>query len=103
MPRPHRTAAPGPLDRPRPGDRTSRERLAALLDEYEAAARTRIDLLAALAGRLAGRPESVFRRSTAMFGLRHEQAKVDWVTDVHPVLLAATAAEEETLTACGGG
>jgi len=58
------------------GDRTSRERLAALLDEYEAAARTRIDLLAALVDRLAGRPESVFRRSTAMFGLRHEQAKV---------------------------
>ena len=28
-----------------------------LLDEYEAAARTRIDLLAALADRLAGRPE----------------------------------------------
>ena len=36
------------------GDRTSRERLAALLDEYEAAARTRIDLLAALVDRLAG-------------------------------------------------
>ena len=85
------------------GDRTSRERLAALLDEYEAAARTRIDLLAALVDRLAGRPESVFRRSTAMFGLRREQAKVDWVTDVRPVLLAAAAPEEETLTACGGG
>ena len=85
------------------GDRTSRERLAALLDEYEAAARTRIDLLAALVDRLAGRPESVFRRSTAMFGLRHEQAKVDWVTDVRPILLAATAPEDETLTACGGG
>ena len=85
------------------GDRTSRERLAALLDEYEAAARTRMDLLAALVDRLAGRPESVFRRSTAMFGLRHEQAKVDWVTDVRPILPAATAPEEETLTACGGG
>ena len=84
------------------GHRTSRERLAALLDEYEAAARTRIDLLAALVDRLAG-PESVFRRSTAMFGLRREQAKVDWVTDVRPILLAATAPEEETLTACGGG
>jgi hypothetical protein len=81
------------------GDRTSCERLAALLDEYEAAARTRIDLLAALAGR----PESVFRRSTAMFGLCHEQAKVDWVTDVRPILLAATAPEEETLTGCGRG
>ena len=34
------------------GDRISRERLAALLDEYEAAARTRIDLLAALVDRL---------------------------------------------------
>ena len=83
------------------GDRTSRERLAALLDQYEAAARTRVDLLAALVDRLAGRPESVFRRSTAMFGLRHEQAKVDWVTDLRPILLAAAA--PETLTVSGGG
>jgi hypothetical protein len=30
-----------------------------------------------------------------MFGLRHKQAKVDWVTDVRPIPLAATAPEEE--------
>jgi hypothetical protein len=36
-----------------------------------------------------------------MFGLRHKQAKVDRVTDVRPILLAATVPEEETLTACG--
>lgn len=50
------------------GDRTSRERLAALLDEYEAAARTRIDLLAALVDRLAGRSRySAGRRRCSAF------------------------------------
>ena len=84
------------------GDRTSRERLAALLDEYEAAARTRIDLLAALVDRLAGRSQysAGLRRCSAFAASRR---RWNWVTDVRPVLLAATAPEEETLTACGGG
>src|ERR1700679_2626816 len=46
------------------GDRTSPERLAALLDEFESAARARRDRLAAVADRLADRRGSVFRRST---------------------------------------
>lgn len=40
---------------------------------------------------------------TALTEERSRNLKVDWVTDVRPILLAATAAEEETLTACGGG
>jgi DNA-binding PadR family transcriptional regulator len=74
------------------GDHTSPERLAALLDEFEMAARFRRDQLASIAEKLADRPASVFRRSTAMFGLRHEQANLDWVAEVRPTLLAAAAA-----------
>jgi DNA-binding PadR family transcriptional regulator len=73
------------------GDRTTPEQLAGLLDDYEAAARARRDRLAAVADRLADRPGSVFRRSTAMFGVHREQAKLDWVAEVRPMLLAAAA------------
>jgi DNA-binding PadR family transcriptional regulator len=74
------------------GDRTSPGHLAALLDEFEAAARARRDRLAAIVAKLADRPGSVFRRSTAMLGLRREQASLDWVAEVRPMLLAASAA-----------
>jgi hypothetical protein len=74
------------------GDRTTPERLAELLDEFETAARFRRDHLAAMAEKLADRPGSVFRRSTAMFGLRHEQANLEWIAEVRPILLAAAAA-----------
>jgi DNA-binding PadR family transcriptional regulator len=72
------------------GDRASPERLTELLDSYEAAARARRDRLAAVADRLAERPGSVFRRSTAMFGVHREQAKLDWVAEVRPMLLEAS-------------
>ncbi len=78
------------------GDRTSPEHLAALLDEFESAARARRDRLAAIADQLAERSASVFRRSTAMFGLRREQANLDWVAEVRPMLLAASAAGART-------
>ena len=74
------------------GDRATPERLAALLDEFELAARFRRGQLASIVEKLADRPGSVFRRSTAMFGLRREQANLDWVADVRPMLLAAAAA-----------
>jgi len=44
-----------------------------------------------VADRLANRPGSAFRRSTAMFGVHREQAKLDWVAEVRPMLLAAAA------------
>ncbi len=83
------------------GDRTSPERMAALLDEFEAAARARRDRLAAVADRLADRPGSVFRRSTAIFGVHREQAKLDWVVEVRPGLMAAFA--PGTPAPCPGG
>ncbi|MGN6169699.1 MAG: PadR family transcriptional regulator [Solirubrobacteraceae bacterium] len=70
-------------------DRLSPARLEALLGEYEADARARRDRLAEAAQRLADRPQASFRRATAMFGVRREQAKLDWVAEVRPVLLAA--------------
>lgn len=79
------------------GDRMSPERTAALLDDYEATARTRRDHLAALADALADRPRSVFRRSTAMYGVRREQAKLDWVADVRPLFRDAPAGTWEPL------
>jgi DNA-binding PadR family transcriptional regulator len=78
------------------GDRTSSEHLTALLDEFESAAQARRDRLAAIVDKLADRPASVFRRSTAMFGLRREQANLDWVAEVRPMLLAASAAGVRT-------
>jgi len=78
------------------GDRTSPEHLAALLDQFESAARARRDRLAAMVDKLADRPASAFRRSTAMFGLRREQANLDWVAEVRPMLLAASAAWART-------
>lgn len=78
------------------GDRTSPEYLATLLDEFESTARARRDRLAAMVDKLADRPASVFRRSTAMFGLRREQANLDWVAEVRPMLLAASAAGART-------
>lgn len=68
------------------GDRVSRERLDALLDEYEARSRAYRDGLAATVQRLAGRPQSVFPRATALFGLHHAQATLDWVADVRSIL-----------------
>jgi DNA-binding PadR family transcriptional regulator len=68
------------------GDRVSTERLVGLLDEYEATARERRDSLAAVVERLAGRRESIFPRATAMHGVRHAQATLDWVEDVRLIL-----------------
>jgi DNA-binding PadR family transcriptional regulator len=82
------------------GDRTTPERLTTLLDEFESAAQARRDRLAALVERLADRPEAVFRRATAVFGLRREEANLHWVAEMRPALLAASAAG--TLT-CGDG
>ncbi len=69
------------------GDRMAPERTAALLDDYEVAARARRDRFQAIVLRLADRPETVFRAATAMFGVRREQAKLDWVADVRPLLI----------------
>lgn len=71
------------------GDRSSPDQLAALLDDFESRAVVRRDRLAAMVDKLADRPGSVFRRSTAMFGVRREQANLDWVAEVRPMLLAA--------------
>jgi DNA-binding PadR family transcriptional regulator len=80
-------------------DRSSPEQLAALLDDFESKAVIRRDRLAAIADKLADRPGSVFRRSTAMLGVRREQASLDWVAEVRPMLLAAA----RTLTSCPAG
>ena len=71
------------------GDRLSPEQLTSLLDDFESRAVIRRDRLATLAEKLADRPASVFRRSTALFGLRREQAMLDWVAEARPMLLAA--------------
>jgi DNA-binding PadR family transcriptional regulator len=71
------------------GDRMSPARLGAILDEYEAYARERRDRLAVVVDRLSDRPGAAFGRATAMFGVRKEQAKLDWVAEVRPLLLSA--------------
>ena len=68
------------------GDQVSRERLDALLDDYEANARAYRDTLAAVVERLADRPQSTFRQATAVFGMRHAEATLAWVADVRLIL-----------------
>jgi PadR family transcriptional regulator, regulatory protein AphA len=72
-------------------DRMSPERLQTMLSEYESQARARRDRLGEVVERLAGRPRAGFRQATAMFGVRREQAKLDWLTEVRPLLLEAAA------------
>lgn len=71
------------------GDRLSSERLEDLLDAYEQATRERWDRYAEVVDRLAERPQSTFRRATAMFGLSQAQASLDWIAEVRPLLLQA--------------
>jgi hypothetical protein len=40
--------------------------------------------------RLVDRPQAAFRRATASFGVRREQAKLDWIAEIRPLLLAAS-------------
>jgi PadR family transcriptional regulator, regulatory protein AphA len=74
-------------------DRSSPGQLAALLDDFESRSVIRRDRFAMMAEKLADRPGSVFRRSTALLGLRREQANLDWVGEVRPMLLAAVGAQ----------
>jgi PadR family transcriptional regulator AphA len=76
------------------GDRVSGQRLRALLDEYEAQALAHRDALAETVERLADRPQSVYPRATALFGLRHAQATLDWVADVRSILQQAPCGAE---------
>lgn len=69
------------------GDRMSPERLEELLDSYEREVRARRDRFAEMAETLADRPQSRFRRATAVFGVFQAQAKLDWLEQVRPVLL----------------
>lgn len=71
------------------GDRMLPARLEALLDAYAAQASARRDRLVEVVDRLVNRPHAAFRRATASYGVRREQAKLDWIAEVRPLLLAA--------------
>ena len=71
-------------------DRMAPARLEAILAEYESQARARRDRLGDVVERLEDRPQAAFRRATAMFGVRREQAKLDWLREVRPLLLEAS-------------
>ena len=77
------------------GDRMSHARMEALLDSYERGVRARRDRLAEVVDRLAERPQSTFRRATAMYGLAQVQAMLDWVEQVRPLLLEARCEDAE--------
>jgi len=77
------------------GDRMSSARLEELLASYERAARARRDRFAEVSERLAERPQSTFRRATAMFGLAQAQAMLDWVAEVRPLLLGDRYADSD--------
>ena len=50
-----------------------------------------------------GPTKRLCRVTTTMFGLRFEQTKVDWVTEVRPMLLAAAAADQVAVTPSRAG
>ena len=75
------------------GDRISSTRLNELFDAYERATRERRDYMAAFVDRLADRPQSAFRRATAMFGLAQAQARLDWLEQIRPLLLESRCAD----------
>lgn len=79
------------------GDRMSSGPLQQLLDSYERAARARRDRWTAIVDKLADRPQSTFRRATAMFGQAQAQAqaRLDWIAQVRPLLLEARAPSTE--------
>jgi DNA-binding PadR family transcriptional regulator len=81
------------------GDRMASGRLEELLDEYERAARARRDHLAEIVDRLGGRPEATYRRVAAMFGLRREQATLDWIAEARPLLLDSLSADAAAMEA----
>jgi PadR family transcriptional regulator, regulatory protein AphA len=71
------------------GDQVSPARIEELLDSYEQAARAWRDQLTELVDSLADRPESTFRRATAMYGVEQMEAKLRWLEQVRPLLLEA--------------
>jgi len=77
------------------GDRVLSERLGGLLDAYKQAARQRRDRYVEVVDRLAGRPQSAFRRATAMFGVAQAQASLDCVEEVRPLLYEARALDQD--------
>lgn len=74
------------------GDRVSPERLDALLDEYERSACALRDNYAAIVEQLADRPQAAFPRATALYGMRHAQATLDWLADVRSIARETRAA-----------
>ena len=77
------------------GDRVLSERLGELLDAYEQAARQRRDRCAEVVDSLAERPQSAFRRATAMFGVAQAQASLDWIEAVRPMLHEARVLDQD--------
>jgi len=77
------------------GDRMSAARVGEMLDSYARAARARRDRLTEVVDRLAERPQSTFRRATAMLGVSQAQATLDWVEQVRPLLLHHRCADPD--------
>jgi DNA-binding PadR family transcriptional regulator len=85
------------------GDRVSPERLDALLDEYERSARAHRDNYAAIVEQLADRPPAAFPRATALYGMRHANATLEWVADVRSIVREARAALSDSERLAAGG
>lgn len=71
-------------------DRMARARLEAILFEYEAQARRDATVWGMWSRRLEARPQAAFRRATTTFGVRREEAKLDLLREVRPLLLEAS-------------
>ena len=85
------------------GDRVSPERLDELLDEYERSAGVQRDSFAVIVDGLADRPQLAFPRATALYGMRHAQATLEWVSDVRSIVHEARAALSEPGRLAAGG
>lgn len=80
------------------GERLSADRLSELLDEYEQAARAKRDWYSTFVDQLEDEPEFAFPRLTAIFGVKREEAKLEFVEvarSIIPSLLTALGIDEK--------
>jgi PadR family transcriptional regulator, regulatory protein AphA len=71
------------------GERMPPDRLAGLLAQERARLQAARDRFAALAARHEGEPDAVWRRATALYGVRCAEGQLAWLEEVAPLLARA--------------
>jgi DNA-binding PadR family transcriptional regulator len=75
------------------GDRIPPQRLASMLASERARLQELRDRYAATVARLEGDPDAVWRRATALYGVRCVEGQLAWLDDVEPLIAAMSPAD----------